>query len=620
VRSLSLIALLVSCAAPDPAVAPAVVEAPAAELGVARAGLVHTLEKPLVPGTSTRFRVAGAVPGETVYIVRSFTGTGDGPCPGIVGGACMEILNPIKVQGSNVADASGIAFIDMPVPMGAPIGALLHTQAVAIRGVGGGDSAISDARSDDVRPANGVVDVADADLGAAPEGCDVAQRVAIRNAGGATLTITDIAIDGPFALTAPRLPYSLGADKVLNVLVQADMTGDGPISGSLMVSSDDPAGDAMITLDAEISADAACPDTTAGEVAARYGAVDLTVLLDTTCSMGGVVDATTEAFGGIAGDVAAFAPDLTFGVATYDDYNDAGFGSGLDKPFILLTQQTSDASRAQSALDSIALHGGADGPESTHEALFQTLTGTGYDQDCDGAPDIEDDVPAFIASPSDPFGGSAPSARVDGIAGTGEIGGVGYRDGTLRFIAYATDNELRDPADGYASPGGCPADATSDDVVAAAADVGAKFVGVYASSFAPTARAQMVDLAERTGSVGDVDGDGDLEPAVIDFVGADAADLRTWLVAGLRSLLPPEADFEGTLELVVVDDPDGIVAGVSPASVDGAAYGEVLPFDITLDGVTVGGGGEGVSKATLALFHDGLRLGRVVVYGVPMLD
>ena len=615
-RSPLLAALLISCSVPQ-AADQASSQAPPAP--AVRSGLLHSPDAPLIAGTTPRFRISGAAPGETVYLVRTFTGIGEGSCPPPIGGNCMGILDPLAIHGSSVADGSGVAYIDMRVPAGAPLGAEIYTQAVAIRGVGGSDTALSPPRADSVRPVNGLIYAIDANLGAAPEGCDIAARVPVRNFGGGPLTLESVTVDGPFVASSPALPLVLEPDEVVNLMVQADMSGEGALAGTLTLGSDDPSGDLVVDLTATLAEDAPCPDTAATEVRAHYAAIDLTVLLDTTCSMGSVVDATTVAFEGIAADLAAFAPDVTFGVATYDDYNDAGFGSGADKPFILLTQQTSDPERAQSALDTIALHSGGDGPESTHEALLQTLTGRGYDQNCDGLVNDEDDVPPFIASRDDPFGGAVEAIERD-VPGTGTNGGVGYRDGTLRFIAYATDNELRDPLDGYASPGGCPDDATSDAVVEAAAALDTKLVGVFASAFLDRPREQMEDLADRTGSIGDIDGDGDEEPAILDFTDGDAEALRDRMVQALRSLLPPEEDFEGILELVVLDDPSGIVAAVAPAAVDGARYGADLPFEVSLNGVAVDGPGAGISTATLALFHDGVRLGSVEVHGVPNID
>ena len=45
------------------------------------------------------------------------------------------------------------------------------------------------------------------------------------------------------------------------------------------------------------------------------------------------------------------------------------------------------------------------------EALYQALSGAGYDMNCDGVYDAETDVLPFIASAADPFGGTAGEAR-----------------------------------------------------------------------------------------------------------------------------------------------------------------------------------------------------------------
>jgi len=90
---------------------------------------------PLVPGQSASFTVAGAAPGELVYIGRS-TATGSGPCPPLLGGLCLDLDAPTTaLLGTAIADATGTAVLTVTVPSIAPGGYQLVTQAAIARGV-----------------------------------------------------------------------------------------------------------------------------------------------------------------------------------------------------------------------------------------------------------------------------------------------------------------------------------------------------------------------------------------------------------------------------------------------------------------------------------------------------
>ncbi len=585
----------------------------------ARSGLFHALEGVMVPGVTANVLVGGAVPGETIYLVRSFTGEGPGICPAPIGGACMDILSPIAIMATGMATADGTARIAFDVPPGAPIGASLSTQAVAIRGLGGASSVLSPPRTDVVRSAVQTVEAPTlVEFGTVPTGCDPAVFVEIGNSGLAPLEISGVRMTTPeFRVTGPPLPVTVEFGETVEVMVQADVRGGIPYAGDLIIESDDPAGDAVVALFVygdDASDD--CDDTVDAEVTAAWRSVDLTLLLDTTSSMGATADAVSEQFPGIATDLSASLSDLTFGVATYEDYNFGSFGSGDDKPFRLQTVQTSDRDQAQEGLDSIELHYGADLPESTLEALFQVFTGLGYDQDCDGRYDAADDVRPLVSTPEDAFGGAVAGDGMD-APGVGPLGGIGLREGSIHIVAYATDAVFRDPSAGDDAPGGCSTDAGSVEVTEAISALDGLLIGIDSS---PTGapRAQMGVLAEATGSVTDIDGDGIEEAAVIAF--SDPEALRSDLVAHVLALLPAEADFEGTLELVVVDDPARLVSAIEPAAVEGAAYGEPLPFTVVADGVWLGRDGPGASRVELALLHDGARLDGLYLYGVPPID
>ena len=132
---------------------------------------------------------------------------------------------------------------------------------------------------------------------------------------------------------------------------------------------------------------------------------DIVFLLDTTCSMSSTLTGMASEFSTIVSQLTTALPDAEYGVATYDDYPYSNYGSTSygDKPFILMQQVTDNVSVVQSTLSSLSLHGGSDGPESGMEALYQTLTGRGFDQNCNGSYDGSTDVRPFIADSTDPF-------------------------------------------------------------------------------------------------------------------------------------------------------------------------------------------------------------------------
>ncbi len=312
------------------------------------------------------------------------------------------------------------------------------------------------------------------------------------------------------------------------------------------------------------------------ELTADHENVDLSVVLDTTCSMSAWLDGLRDRFPSAAVSLGADLDSLTFGFATYDDYNDASFGSGLDKPFELRQQQTTDAGRLSAALDAAAIHSGADGPESGNEAIYQAFTGAGYDQDCDGRYDSADDVYPLISSPLDAFGGRTPDSYDPTTPSGGELGGMGFREGALPIVVLITDNELRDPADGYDSPGGCSIDASAGDAIAAARGLGGRIVGVNVSAFNDTGRRQLADLAIATDSRVDVDGDGSIEPAVYEL--GDPAEITATLLSAVTGLTAP-ASFD-SIRLEVVEDPTESVRAVAPEAYVDMPGGSDLTFTV----------------------------------------
>jgi hypothetical protein len=85
-----------------------------------------------VPGETTLLHVAGANPGDTVFFGYD-DAVGNGPCPPTLGGQCLDLLQP-QLLGQAVANVRGDAWLVVPVPASAPVGADAWFQAAVVAG------------------------------------------------------------------------------------------------------------------------------------------------------------------------------------------------------------------------------------------------------------------------------------------------------------------------------------------------------------------------------------------------------------------------------------------------------------------------------------------------------
>ncbi len=333
---------------------------------------------------------------------------------------------------------------------------------------------------------------------------------------------------------------------------------------------------------------------------------DIGFLLDTTCSMSTTLSSMASQFSTIVTEVSAQVPDAQYGVATYDDYNYGTYGTSGDLVYSLVQPVTSSTSRVQTALSGLGIHNGVDGPEGSMEAVYQALSGAGYDMNCNSSFDSSKDARPFIASGGDPFNGGGGQNYDAGIPGIGTGGGMGFRPYALPVIVYVTDNYMRDPEDGYGSPGGCPGDAGESDVVSAAGALNATLIGIAVSGSLPVA--QMNSLATRTNSYADTDGDGAADDKLVFQWSGSSATLRTTIVDAISDLVDSVQFSEVTL--AVDGDEYGFVKSIDPETValSSSANGQVLEFDLVFRGAVAAAEADQTYKLTLNVLGDGTVL------------
>ena len=341
----------------------------------------------------------------------------------------------------------------------------------------------------------------------------------------------------------------------------------------------------------------------------EYATADIAFVLDTTCSMSALASQVASDFNNIATALYTDIPNLTFGVAVYQDYLYASYGSSGDAPFVLRRQQTDDISAVQSSLSSVSIAGGNDSPESSLEALYQAATGEGYDTNCNGTFN-SGDVKPFVQNAADAFGGNESGTYISTTSGGGSEGGMGFREGVLPIIIYATDNELRDPDGSYGSPGGCNQDAGMSDTVSALNDMGAVVIGVGVNvSSGSRVISQMETLATAVGSTADLDGNGTLEPAVVRW-SSGSSGFETTITNAVQALVE---DLEFTeVWLDVIEDDDGVVGEISPESYTGVAAGETVDFSVEFMGEVVDAPASNTSEVVLGLYGSDGSTGRLL--------
>jgi hypothetical protein len=311
------------------------------------------------------------------------------------------------------------------------------------------------------------------------------------------------------------------------------------------------------------------------DVEADPGVLDLQFSIDTTGSMGPEIhELQRDLERKLVPEIRGRVPSVNFGVSKFADFPETPFGAldeanQPDQPFVLLAPITADVSRAATAVAALdqPLGNGGDVAEAGAEALWQIATGKGY-----------------------AVGGRRWIKAFDraGTRASGDIGGVGFREGALRVVLHVTDAPSHVPSDyGREFPG------THDMAEAGEAlqDIDAKLVAIVAGACDATSpmcdeeqhrktRAELERLAITTGALGPAPVD-DRCPTGVGGAEVPSRDDKCPLVfdvdahgAGLAdTLIDAIADLVDGIRFDAVtgsasDDPIGFVAGVVPVADD----------------------------------------------------
>jgi hypothetical protein len=214
---------------------------------------------------------------------------------------------------------------------------------------------------------------------------------------------------------------------------------------------------------------------------------------------------------------------------------------------------TAGRSSLQAAADALTAGGGADTPESSWEALYQTATGTGTS--VGGAT-----VPAwpYSATPLIPAGETG-----------GDGPGVGWRDGSLPIIVWITDA----PGHGsnlFAYSYSFTGTASATDAIAAINTMGARVVGICSSAATAEGRLDQLQAVNGTGAV--------VTPSAWDDGGRPAGCASTQCCTGINGA--GEAPTAGLCPLDFLISATG--SGVSAAVLSGVGLlTRGMPIDIT---------------------------------------
>jgi hypothetical protein len=421
-----------------------------------------------------------------------------------------------------------------------------------------------------------------------PPLCDEETTIVVESCGDGALTVDQLLLrtedDGLELLDKPELPLVLPPGESFAVRLAWAPEEEGPVSGEIVLDSDDPGGFIEVPLSGTATEGLLCDGILLHEIEmpAEYKIADVSFLISVDKTSTHLAPALAGDLGEIAAGITGVLPDTTFGVATFRGYESFGYSM---YPFKLEAQQTTDLARVQDALGDVGYGGWDNGYTTTWEAIYQAASGNGYDMGCERSFFAGSDVQPFRASPVDAFNGLVAGTFDLGVPGTGGEGGMGFREGVLPILVVVMHGQIRDPGRGHDTPGGCSFDADMLDAHAALSELGGKFIGIKGPSGTPypDTIGQLEAFAVITDSYADMDGDLRVEPAVTTWDG-DTAEFAK-IVTDAVIALAGNASFD-VVELRI-DDPYNVIVGYSPETYVMVRGGEALDFTLEVEGVVL---------------------------------
>jgi len=232
-------------------------------------------------------------------------------------------------------------------------------------------------------------------------------------------------------------------------------------------------------------------DASTGEQEIFYGSknaggpLDIFIIVDLSGSfIDDLAEFKTQA-SGIISSLTASNPDTKFGLARFEDYPIAPYGSATlgDSAYTRVSDLTTDTATLLTTISGLsAVSGaGADGPQSQLPALYQAATGAGQT------------VPGYPAA-------GIPAGQQ-----------ANFRDGAVKLFLLWTDASFHNPGDPGDPTGGYPGPSFNQTVAAIAALDPPKVLGILSGSNA-AALADLKAMANATGALaptGGVDCDND---------------------------------------------------------------------------------------------------------------
>ncbi len=212
---------------------------------------------------------------------------------------------------------------------------------------------------------------------------------------------------------------------------------------------------------------------------------------DTTGGSGGVqMSLDTSLLTFVAPQIALHVPNVAFGSGEFKDFpvdpfGDPGFPPLFppDRPFHLMQRITTDVAAVREAILDMSAGGGADGPESAYEALYQVATGEGISWTVA----LAGSVPKF-----------EPAVGFSATLGHGTKGGAGFRTGALPVVIHQGDWYAHEATD-YIAAGIVDAHSKAE-AQAAAASLGLRVIGVFTEGIGPF-ELPIEEMAAATGAI-----------------------------------------------------------------------------------------------------------------------